>query len=320
MMNAFPHSITTVGIEIEGFWARSTDWTDDIDPDPDCYDCSYNEDGDCTYRCDDCSRGSEDKYLESLGLKEDGSVTSYAREACGSNDYVGGEYASPVLSEWNALTRLISDCGTNGAGYPPIVSAHTGMHIHLGVTRHLYDFTLSEVYWSLIKRDLFDLVDSGKLPVQDAKWLDYRLRFGRSSDDVTSYCQPNSWERIWERYTHVNYSSYSSYGTIEIRACPAATTPASALLMIEQVLRSTHNYWTNPSLWEQVSSEVRQPQDITLTNLGPVINKEVTDNRFNHIVTSEGYPTGNVEVLPVEEDDNSIESIVDILTLDGRDR
>jgi len=293
MMREFPTSIKTIGVEVEGFWSKPPNWDSELDPD--CYDCDWEEHDDGvrerTHLCYNCrEEEGMHRFLERHGLKEDGSVSGYAREATGSNDYVGAEYASPVLHNWSDLVRSVSNCGNRGLGYPNRVSAHTGMHVHIGVTQELFDFTMSAVYWNLIRLDLLDLAEQGKLPEQDAKWLTHRCYHGTSSNEVAGYCHPNSWRRMWERYNHVNYTAFEQHGTIEVRVCPAATTPESALIMVEQVLRSTHNYWTNPSLWEQVSSDVLQEQDLTLSNIGTVVNETVENNQFHHPVMADGLP------------------------------
>jgi len=276
-IESFPAGITTVGVELEGYWERlGVDLPDPPDPE-DCEYCVQNEHGDWDYCCDcyDLHYPSTDaddhEERNNRDLKYDGSV-----ECDGStfsdDDYIAGEAASPILQSWSALKGWVH------RSYPDGVDARTGMHVHLGCSQGLHDFSFDPNYWGHLRHTLREVGEGCTSMTQ--YWLENRLREGRSSDEVDAYCRPNRINDRWSRYLAVNYSAFEQHGTLEVRVCPMAEEGRSkdgthlsartqALALIKGVLRATSDYWTTPSYWTTRQGTITTPVDMTLGGEDP---------------------------------------------------
>jgi len=261
---SFPQGITTVGVEFEGYWER-----DESIPPPhnldDCdvctWDPDYNEYNYCeAYYHEEDEEETERDARRRLDLKFDGSV--WCDEWIPHEEYIAGEVASPILESWDAVMEFTAD------RLPDTVDYKTGMHIHMGITRALLEFSYSPKYWDHLRHTLTQV--GASCSPQTQAWMDARLATGKSSEEGSSYCMPNTMENRGERYCMANYTAFDAHGTLEIRVCPMAlgARPASrerqTLAMIYGVLQATSDYWTSRALWQQAAGYINAPEQLTL--------------------------------------------------------
>lgn len=281
----FPAGIKQIGIEFEGFWMRQLS-ADDVEAD-DPWDCPWElceydggPEGDESdpdnwsrcWRCDDVINGntapSSSRERDYQHLKEDGSVhCPFALQ----ETHVDGEAASPILHSWAAAQEFVDTF------YPADVNHRCGMHVHIGCTRDQWSFSYDQNYWTHLNHTLLNI--GARCSQQTQDWLAHRIRYGRSDEDADHYCMPNKEShglRHSERYSAVNYQSFSAHETLEIRVCPMAqgryrsgspsplTEKAQALALIYGVLMATSEYWTKPTLWKKKQHAVTIAADLNL--------------------------------------------------------
>ena len=286
----FPPGITTVGIELEGFWTRELD-ADDIEAE-EPEDCPWSlcewdggpEDDESDpdnwtrcWRCEDVINGnnapSSCDERDHQNLKEDGSVHCPPEL---QQTHVDGEATSPVLRSWAAVEEFVN------ASYPDAVNCYCGMHVHIGCTRDQWGFSFDQNYWTHLNQTLLNIGATCSQQTQD--WLAYRIKHGRSADEADYYCVPNKEEhgiRHSDRYSAVNYRAFGAHGTLEIRVCPMAQghyhrgvrkdlpPEAQALSLISGVLLATSDYWTQPLHWKKREHAVTIAEDLTLPTVTP---------------------------------------------------
>ena len=269
---SFPQGITTVGVELEGYWERpeQEEYMDMTDM-QDCEDCYRDEDGEISEWCynhDPYHQGSN--LYDHLGIKSDGSV--HCDGHWPEDYYVAGEAVSHVLHSWAGLCRWLDGAYPYGADYK------TGMHVHMGCTKQLLDFSFDPHYWEHLKATLLAVGKDCAPATRD--WLQNRIYEGRSSEECdTRYCRPNEWSTYSrnERYNAVNYTSFDCHGTMEVRVCPMAEdgyTPdgrfvdaaTQSLALIYGVLKATSDYWTSVNYWHRRVGSATAMEDITLTD------------------------------------------------------
>jgi hypothetical protein len=267
---SFPRGITTVGIEFEGYWEREDRlWAEEHDP-ADCEGCTWHADyGEWDYCSDflnsDDNWESDDRERRRLNLKHDGSVWCDDDGDIPNADYIAGEKDSPILTRWTDVLRF-------AASYlPDAVDAKTGMHVHMGVTESLLEFSCHPLYWNHLRTTLQEI--GSHCSAQTQAWLESRLRTGKSDrDQGTAYCRPNT-DRPGDRenrYRMANYTAYESHGTLEIRVCPMAEGYTKAdcerqtLALIYGVLQATSDYWTSKTYWQQAVGHINAVDDLTL--------------------------------------------------------
>lgn len=266
--SSFPQGITTVGVEFEGYWERQGTPPEEP-PDPeDCDHCTQDENGGWHY-CDDCwvlhhpeenDYHSDQDERRQQDLKYDGSVA--CDENIDADAYVAGEAVSPILHNWAEVVEFTAD------RYPQQVDWKTGMHVHIGITQNLLNFSFAASYWSHLRGTLEDV--GSHCGPQTNEWLDHRLRTGRSTPDADYYCGPNTYKSRYERYNAVNYTAFEDHGTLEVRVCPMAhragtlSAERQALSLIHGVLSATSEYWTSRQYWEQATGHINTEEDLTL--------------------------------------------------------
>jgi hypothetical protein len=285
---SFPNGITTVGVELEGYWAHEGLAGENTRPE-DCDECYYDHDYGEWVRCEDCNEETYDGYTlrrarRELGLKSDGSVT-LPRDLQGT--HVSGEAASEILRSWPEVMEFVL------AHYPSIVDWKCGLHIHMGCTRDQWSFAFDPLYWNLLIASL-TRIGEGCSP-QTRQWLDKRLTEGRSTEEADVYCAPNQRGDTYGRYWAVNYQSFESHGTLEVRVNPMAVGNGSgslkapahtrrhpyrpaiqALNLIYATLTSTGTFWTNPALWREETARAVAEEGFELrSTLAPPVHAHV---------------------------------------------
>lgn len=258
-MMCLPNGITTVGIELEGYWKASTRLAQ-VNCDDVCQHCAeeFDEAGDLIdgrSLCEEC-------LWEATDLKEDGSV-HYTNGIAPS--HIAGEWASPILSSWAACVEAVR------YNYPQQVSNLCGLHVHIGCdTRARRDFSIAPAYWKLLINRVEGLMPA-QVTGRTAEWLTHRIKYGRSDETTTAYCVPNSMSERYGRYQHVNYGAYTDHGTIEVRLLPMSDHGAEeALCMIQAVLLSTSDYWTQPMYWDTEDQTISVEEDVILEPDEPI--------------------------------------------------
>ena len=260
----FPEGITTVGVELEGYWKTATPLGITSDPE-DCDMCYWDEEYGEWVRCEDCADDVDGYTIRrarrELGLKADGSV-HVPRHLTLS--HVAGEAASDILRTWPAVVDFVM------SHYPDAGDHKCGMHVHLGCTRDQWAFAFDPIYWMHLQSTLAQ-TGTGCSP-QTQAWLNRRLKDGRSTAEADVYCAPNRQGEHYGRYWAVNYNAFDAHGTLEVRVNPMAEgmakgtyNPATqALNLIYTTLASTSTFWTTPSMWRQESQRATAAEDIRL--------------------------------------------------------
>jgi hypothetical protein len=288
---SFPSGITTVGVELEGYWDRP--FQSGTPPEPEeCEYCVWEADDgfedshyheDTRYghweRCLDCQdildgnnvdfyEGHNSTARSELGLKADGSV--YCPDGL-TESHVSGEAASTILHTWGDVVEFVSRM------YPAEVDYKCGLHVHMGCTRDQWAFAFNPTYWQHLNQTLAK-IGEGCSP-QTREWLENRLAEGRSDlDEGDCYCAPNTTGDRYGRYWAVNYNAWADHGTLEVRVNPMAVSAIpgaditrrrhstrQVLNLIYGTLQATSNYWTQPAMWPTEQGRVTLEEDLALS-------------------------------------------------------
>lgn len=298
----FPAGITTVGVELEGFW-ECPGLCGNTRPE-DCDDCTWSDEYEEWHRCSSCEDEVYDGYTlrrsrRELDLIPDGSVCTPEHL---SGSHISGESVSEILRDWSEVMDFVL------AHYPDEVDESCGLHVHMGCTRDQWSFAFDPLYWNLLRTSLMQ-IGQGCSP-QTRAWLNQRLAEGRSADRCEVYCAPNQRgtyldhygdrqpRRTHGRYWAVNYEAFDSHGTLEVRVNPmaegrGAVTPErvlptptrfghpyrpaiQALNLIYTTLTSTGTFWTDPDLWREETARAVVADDLTLQSaLTPAVHEHV---------------------------------------------
>lgn len=240
----FPEAITTVGVELEGYWSEDDERN---------YRTEYRQAN--LREADDWMALTPSRCgSRPAGFKYDGSVHSRHR-------YHSGEIATPGkgFKTWAPLRQWILE------HYPTRVDAFCGLHIHLGVTRDQLTYAFDTQFWKALKEELPKAVSQHSTK----RWLVNRLADGRSSAAAGRYSSPNSmvtgigrWTSS-ARYRAVNYmGAYNTHKTMEIRVLPMAATTSGpekgsleAVKMVWRTLAISSDFFTNTKWQRKISGK-----------------------------------------------------------------
>ena len=221
----FGKTLSTVGVELEGYW-HSWDAPD------------IKEDS-------SVSLEDPDEYYD-----DDDELTVLAGEYAPASEYFDN-YAS--LAEWIRQYWPDADYGDKSSG----VDYKCGMHMHLGCSVDQLVHAYSPVLWRGLSKSLrracktpFVENVSG-VETQTANWLKHRLDHGTSESYAFRGCEVHKaglgdWRN--DKFTRVNYSGWHlDRPTVEVRVLPMAVGgPEEALHLLRSVLTTFNQFWSRP--------------------------------------------------------------------------
>jgi len=249
---ALPVGITSIGIELEGYWATT---------DRRIY-RSYYEGGNHNYPTPDewmeartATVGNHANAREEScppEFKTDGSIHSIRH-------HHSGEVAAPVpgFTTWSALQKFIREY------YPTKVDGFCGMHVHLGCNHNQLTYAYNPTFWKRLNDRLLQTATQQRTK----EWLTGRIEDGRSTASAHTYATPlqmPSRTEAWKnagRYGAINYhAAFRTHRTMEIRVLPMAATTLNheraaieAIHLVHTLAVITGDWWTNPR-WQEVTS------------------------------------------------------------------
>jgi hypothetical protein len=226
----FGKTLSTVGVELEGYW--------DSNGAP-----AIKDDG---------SVSLEDSYEY---YDEDDQLTVLAGEYAPADAYFNnyGELAGWIRRYWPD-----AEYGDESSG----VDYKCGMHIHIGCSVDQLVHAYSPVLWRSLSKSLrlacttpFSdtrygrTVAYGGVETQTADWLKHRLDHGCSETYAFRGCPVHTaalddWRN--DRFFRVNYASWHlDRPTVEVRVLPMAVGgPAEALHLLRSVLTTVDRFWS----------------------------------------------------------------------------
>jgi len=244
-----PEGLTTVGVELEGYWHFDDERT---------YRPIYDRNNHANVE-EWMDVKPTTKAMRPPDYKYDGSVHRLHR-------YSNGEVCTPGkgFRKWGPLRQWILE------HYPTRVDAFCGLHIHLGVSKDQLTYAFDNQFWKELTQSLPEAVTQSTTK----RWLANRLAEGRSSAAAGRYSVPNTVVtdlRRWEnsgRYRAINYmESFYAHKTMEIRVLPMAATtkgPERAALeavhMVWSALKITADFFTNKKWQRTITDSATVPQ------------------------------------------------------------